>query len=71
MESLLQGYGACIMAYGQTGSGKTHTMLGPGNAGRGAEGRGLVPRVLQSLFERLQEQQQALEAEVIDEADRQ
>jgi kinesin family member C1 len=29
VESVLDGYRACIFAYGQTGSGKTHTMEGP------------------------------------------
>lgn len=28
VESVLEGYNACIFAYGQTGSGKTYTMLG-------------------------------------------
>jgi kinesin family protein 18/19 len=28
IESVMQGYNACIFAYGTTGSGKTHTMVG-------------------------------------------
>lgn len=28
VESIFEGYKACVFAYGQTGSGKTHTMIG-------------------------------------------
>lgn len=44
----MQGFNNCLLAYGQTGSGKTHSVLG----GEG-ESRGLLPRVLESLFEKL------------------
>jgi len=33
LDSVLDGYNACIFAYGQTSAGKTHTMLGP-NGGK-------------------------------------
>ncbi|CAK4972899.1 unnamed protein product [Aphanomyces euteiches] len=42
----LEGYNGTIFAYGQTGSGKTYTMLGDN------QNKGLVPRVLQYLFDR-------------------
>ena len=58
----LRGFNATILAYGQTGSGKTHTMLGAG-FGEGTAAAttekawdpngsvaGLMPRVVQSLF---------------------
>lgn len=28
LDTVLQGYNACVLAYGQTGSGKTHTLIG-------------------------------------------
>lgn len=28
LDTILQGFNACILAYGQTGSGKTHTLIG-------------------------------------------
>ena len=46
IESVLDGFNACIFAYGQTGSGKTWTMTGvPGN-------EGLTPRSVHQLFAR-------------------
>lgn len=57
VDSVLQGYNACLLAYGQTGSGKTHTMLGPESVLNGSDDSeevrkqvGLIPRVIQSLF---------------------
>ncbi|KAK9840727.1 hypothetical protein WJX81_000449 [Elliptochloris bilobata] len=39
IESVVDGYNACILAYGQTGSGKTYTMQGPAeDPGRHAGG---------------------------------
>ncbi|CBH15016.1 kinesin, putative, (fragment), partial [Trypanosoma brucei gambiense DAL972] len=59
--NVLKGYNATIFSYGQTGSGKTYTMLGPygGLADAFFEDspfygeRGLVPRVVEELFNRL------------------
>lgn len=28
LETVLEGFNACVLAYGQTGSGKTHTLIG-------------------------------------------
>lgn len=28
LDTVLEGYNACVLAYGQTGSGKTHTLIG-------------------------------------------
>ncbi|KAF2658498.1 kinesin-domain-containing protein [Lophiostoma macrostomum CBS 122681] len=55
MDEVLGGFNCTIFAYGQTGTGKTYTMSGdisdilplPDNAG-------IVPRVLYSLFNRLE-----------------
>eukprot|EP00929_Paragymnodinium_shiwhaense_P007842 TRINITY_DN111753_c0_g1_i1.p1 TRINITY_DN111753_c0_g1~~TRINITY_DN111753_c0_g1_i1.p1 ORF type:complete len:961 (+),score=278.41 TRINITY_DN111753_c0_g1_i1:71-2953(+) len=43
----LNGYNTCIFAYGQTGSGKSYSVLGSDTE----EGRGLLPRLVQGLFE--------------------
>jgi kinesin family member 15 len=56
----LQGYNGTVFAYGQTGSGKTFTTFGPSAAmenaldisdPRSLKLRGLVPRVLEYLFD--------------------
>ena len=47
-EHALAGYNTTIFAYGQTGAGKTHTMHGPTSP---TEARGLVPRVMEHLFQ--------------------
>ena len=53
VENVMKGYHTCLFAYGQTGSGKTHTMLGsPADPG-------IAPRLVEYLFEQLQEQKQA------------
>eukprot|EP00929_Paragymnodinium_shiwhaense_P052085 TRINITY_DN26119_c1_g2_i1.p1 TRINITY_DN26119_c1_g2~~TRINITY_DN26119_c1_g2_i1.p1 ORF type:complete len:906 (-),score=299.53 TRINITY_DN26119_c1_g2_i1:86-2803(-) len=46
LEGALAGFNNCIFAYGQTGSGKSFSVLG----GEG-ENRGLLPRVVEGLFE--------------------
>lgn len=48
-----------IFAYGQTGSGKTHTMLGDCN--ETSDERGIVPRLLQHVFARLETLKQSKE----------
>ena len=49
VEGCFEGYNATILAYGQTGSGKTYTMLNKLNTLD--EEVGLIPRVLQLMFE--------------------
>ncbi|XP_074845480.1 kinesin-like protein KIF16B isoform X4 [Carettochelys insculpta] len=49
LSSAFEGYNACIFAYGQTGSGKSYTMMG--NAGDA----GLIPRICEGLFSRINE----------------
>jgi len=48
LANALEGFNNCLFAYGQTGAGKTHSMLG----GDGDQ-RGLLPRVLEGLFDRI------------------
>lgn len=33
LDTVLEGFNACVLAYGQTGSGKTHTLIGKWLAG--------------------------------------
>lgn len=56
-ESCIQGYNGTIFAYGQTGSGKTYTMLGPIVEDDFSlnENRGLIPRSIEFLFNRIQQ----------------
>ncbi|GMF65835.1 unnamed protein product [Phytophthora lilii] len=57
VENTIEGYNGSIFAYGQTGSGKTFTMLGASTADvhelRLSQMRGLTPRILDYLFQRL------------------
>jgi hypothetical protein len=62
LGNALRGYNCSLFAYGQTGSGKTYTMLGMegGDIGQsGGEEIGIVPRLCQSLFERVKAGMQA------------
>ncbi|CAD7951794.1 unnamed protein product [Amoebophrya sp. A120] len=45
------GFNSCCFAYGQTGSGKTYSIFGEGNN----EARGILPRAVEYLFERIEE----------------
>ncbi|XP_061372067.1 kinesin-like protein KIN-4C [Gastrolobium bilobum] len=51
VDALFSGYNATVLAYGQTGSGKTYTM-GTNYNGEGSSG-GIIPRVLDTIFERV------------------
>ncbi|KAI1802856.1 kinesin-domain-containing protein [Daldinia bambusicola] len=55
LEEMLSGYNCTIFAYGQTGTGKTYTMSGDMNTTLGllSDDAGIIPRVLQSLFHKL------------------
>ncbi|CAE8605361.1 unnamed protein product, partial [Polarella glacialis] len=67
VDKAFEGFNVTLFTYGMTGSGKTHTMLGPrlmesAFEGKqpptvaemsGCEKRGLVPRVMQRVFEGL------------------
>lgn len=52
---MLAGFNCTIFAYGQTGTGKTYTMSGDMTESLGllAPDAGIIPRVLQSLFNKL------------------
>jgi kinesin family protein 11 len=53
---MLAGYNCTIFAYGQTGTGKTYTMSGDMTETLGmlSDEAGIIPRVLQKLFEKLE-----------------
>ncbi|RHY83330.1 hypothetical protein DYB37_007546 [Aphanomyces astaci] len=51
VDNAVDGYNGSIFAYGQTGSGKTHTMQG--DMTEGSAERGVIPRILYYMFERL------------------
>ncbi len=53
---MLQGFNCTIFAYGQTGTGKTYTMSGDMSEKLGmlSDSAGIIPRVLQSLFSKLE-----------------
>lgn len=52
VDNVFRGYNSSLLAYGQTGTGKTYTMGILGRVSR--RETGIVPRALQSIFERLQ-----------------
>ncbi|MES1911213.1 MAG: hypothetical protein MHM6MM_003686 [Cercozoa sp. M6MM] len=49
VEDVMSGYNATIFVYGQTGAGKTFTMEGVHHT----ELRGLIPRTIETIFERI------------------
>ncbi|KAI1436846.1 P-loop containing nucleoside triphosphate hydrolase protein [Xylaria sp. CBS 124048] len=57
LEEMLNGYNCTIFAYGQTGTGKTYTMSGDMDDTMGllSDAAGIIPRVLHSLFEKLED----------------
>ncbi|PYH90462.1 kinesin family protein [Aspergillus ellipticus CBS 707.79] len=52
LDNAFGGYNNCIFAYGQTGSGKSYSMMGYGKE------FGVIPRICQSMFERISAIQQ-------------
>lgn len=56
VQSVVAGFNSTIFAYGQTGSGKTYSITG---GTRAYEERGIIPRVLSDLFERIEQQSAA------------
>ena len=60
VKSVMEGYNGTVFAYGQTSSGKTHTMEGVGLN----EERGLIPRMLESLHQNIQNAPEGVEFSV-------
>jgi hypothetical protein len=55
VDGLFNGYNATVLAYGQTGTGKTFTMGSGDNTGKLPEELGVIPRVMQDVYQRLEE----------------
>jgi kinesin family protein 4/21/27 len=53
IDSFFEGYNATIFAYGQTGSGKTFTMGSSSNLHVYDEEKGIIPRVMNDIYERM------------------
>eukprot|EP00929_Paragymnodinium_shiwhaense_P086721 TRINITY_DN47180_c0_g1_i1.p1 TRINITY_DN47180_c0_g1~~TRINITY_DN47180_c0_g1_i1.p1 ORF type:complete len:818 (+),score=248.09 TRINITY_DN47180_c0_g1_i1:230-2683(+) len=60
LEGALAGYNNCIFAYGQTGSGKSYSVIG----GQGDQ-RGLLPRVVEGLFKKLDDKGKDVECKTL------
>ncbi|XP_011088437.1 kinesin-like protein KIN-1 isoform X2 [Sesamum indicum] len=50
VKGVVDGVNGAIITYGQTGAGKTYSMEGPGIIGCNEEQKGLLPRVVDGLF---------------------
>ncbi|TVU46305.1 hypothetical protein EJB05_05831 [Eragrostis curvula] len=63
IESALAGFNTSLVCYGQSGTGKTYTMWGPlaamVDSGSDHTDLGVVPRVFQNLFSRIQSRQES------------
>ena len=59
IDSVLDGFNGTIFAYGQTSSGKTHTMQGPNI--NDVEMQGIIPRMLRTVFNRIESSGQNME----------
>lgn len=51
VDDLMKGYNGTVFAYGQTGSGKSYTMMGPNNNIDDPVLRGMIPRIVDSIFQ--------------------
>ncbi|CAL1278544.1 unnamed protein product [Larinioides sclopetarius] len=55
VDGCFDGYNATVLAYGQTGSGKTYTMGTGLDHSFHHEERGIIPRAVEHLFEKIEE----------------
>lgn len=53
VDDLMKGYNGTVLAYGQTGSGKSYTMMGPNIDDH--QSRGAIPRIVDRIFDLIQE----------------
>ncbi|CAN6449501.1 unnamed protein product [Victoria cruziana] len=60
VDALFSGYNATVLAYGQTGSGKTYTM-GTGHTDDTNSSRGITPKVMESIFQKIEAQKSSTE----------
>ncbi|KAI9376454.1 P-loop containing nucleoside triphosphate hydrolase protein [Aspergillus egyptiacus] len=68
VNEMLAGYNCTIFAYGQTGTGKTYTMSGDMTDTLGilSDNAGIIPRVLYSLFGKLEETESTVKCSFIE-----
>lgn len=59
IESVMDGFNGTVFAYGQTGSGKTFTMQGPDI--EDLEVQGIVPRMVRTVFNRIDNSSENIE----------
>jgi hypothetical protein len=62
LDNALNAFNCSVFAYGQTGSGKSYSMMGTGGQVSDAldpEQRGLIPRICEALFERIDRKKKA------------
>jgi kinesin family member 5 len=59
IESVMEGFNGTVFAYGQTGSGKTFTMQGPDI--EDLEHQGIVPRMVRTVFNRIDNSSENIE----------
>jgi len=59
VATVFEGYNGTIFAYGQTSSGKTHTMQGPDITD--PKMRGVIPRVVEAIFETISNAEENME----------
>ena len=62
IDSVLEGFNGTIFAQGQTSSGKTHTMQGPDI--ESIEMQGIIPRMVRTVFNRIETASEAIEFSV-------
>uniref|UniRef100_A0A8R1E0V5 Kinesin-like protein n=1 Tax=Caenorhabditis japonica TaxID=281687 RepID=A0A8R1E0V5_CAEJA len=55
VDRIFAGFNATVIAYGQTGSGKTFTMGTEDNDGTDEMRRGIIPRLVSTLFQRIKQ----------------
>ncbi|KAI9925810.1 kinesin motor protein cin8 [Aspergillus wentii] len=68
VNEMLAGYNCTIFAYGQTGTGKTYTMSGDMTDTLGilSDNAGIIPRVLYSLFHKLEDTESTVKCSFIE-----
>ncbi|EQL30299.1 kinesin family member 11 [Blastomyces dermatitidis ATCC 26199] len=68
LNEMLSGFNCTIFAYGQTGTGKTYTMSGDMDDTLGllSDAAGIIPRVLYSLFKKLEDMEHSVKCSFIE-----
>ncbi|PGH07905.1 hypothetical protein AJ79_06112 [Helicocarpus griseus UAMH5409] len=68
LNEMISGFNCTIFAYGQTGTGKTYTMSGDMDDTLGllSDGAGIIPRVLYSLFKKLEDMETSVKCSFIE-----